>query len=325
MINKEKIMKDNSVASELHRSNLSTFAIVEAQLTKGIKQPSDYLLPFFQEIISREDGKNFVVSKIVKEIQEEFTLDIPVYLADSLVPVLVKEGYLEYDKDHKCHICHKIDSRNSEYSLNDSDFNVIEISLGEHAAKKNIVKPLVSNDWIKALLAFFSQDDTKNKYITVGGEIISNPKEQDDRIISKFIVNCEKNNPLIFEKIKIIYTAFTIADTVTYIQNTGHVEDWDTLNLIYDSTVLLRLLGTSGKLLKQATLEMHLMLQDMGCSVFYFDHTLSEVYSIIDTLIFRYSQGDPIFRETAQALENNEISISNINLLKGNADVLIVA
>ena len=124
-----------------------------------------------------------------------------------------------------------------------------------------------------------------------------------------------------FNKIKIIYTAFSIADTVTYIQNTGHSEDWDTLNLIYDSTVLMRLLGTSGELLKKATFEMHTMLLDMGCRAFYFDHTLAEVFSNIDALISRYSNGDPIHRETAQALENNETSMSRINLLKGNADV----
>lgn len=314
-------MKGKSIASELHRSNLSTFAIVEAQLTKGLKQPSDYLLPFFQEIISREDGKNFVVSEIVKDIYEVFALDIPVYLADSLVHALVKGNYLEYDKEHKCHICHKVDTRINDYSLSDSDFNIVEISLAEYAEKINVLKPLVSSDWVKALLAFFSQNNDRKQYITFNGKIISNPKEQDDRIISKFIVDCEKNNPSVFTKIKIIYTAFTIADTVTYIQNTGHVEDWDTLNLIYDSTVLMRLLGTSGILLKKATLEMHSMLQDMGCNIYYFDHTLSEVYSNIEALIVRYSHGNPIHRETAQALENSEISISNINLLKGSADL----
>lgn len=314
-------MKNTSIASELHRSNLSTFAIVEAQLTKGLKHPTDYLLPFFQEMIRREDGNNFIVKNVVENIQEEFALDIPVYLADSLVPSLVKQGYLEYDKAHRCHICHKVAAFGSEILLEDSDFNVIEKTLGEYAGNNGTPKPLVSSDWLKALLAFFSQEQVLTKYKKVGKKIISNPKEYDDRVISNFIVNSERYDPIVFAKIKKIYAAFSLADTIISIQNTGHLEDWGTLRLAYDVTVLMRLLGTSGDLLKRATLEMHSLLQGMGCRTYYFDHTLSELYSNIDALAVRYSRGESIHRETAQALENGEISIASINLIKGNADV----
>jgi len=311
----------NSVAQEMHRSKLSTFAVVEAQLTRGLKNPTDYLLPFFQEIIGRKDGKVFAVSEVVEEILEEYALDIPVYLADSLVPSLVKEGYLEFDRDHRCHICHKVNGEASDHSLDDVDFNVIERSLAKYASERDIAKPLAANDWIKALLAFFAQKEQKTKLAKSGDRIVANPKEQDDRVVSKFIVHCESYEPDVFAKIKVVYTAFSIADTVSYIQNMGHLEDWDTLNLVYDATVLMRLLGTSGTLLKRATIEMHSMLQDIGCRVFYFDHTLAEVYSNLDAIVSRYSQGEPIHRETAQALENGEVSITTVGLLKANADI----
>ena len=146
-------MKNTSIASELHRSNLSTFAVVEAQLTKGLKQPTDYLLPFFQEMIRREDGNNFIVKNIVENIHEEFALDIPIYLADSLVPNLVRLGFLEYDNDHRCHICRNVATSTKELSLEDSDFTIIEKALGEYAEIHGMPKPLISSDWLKALLA----------------------------------------------------------------------------------------------------------------------------------------------------------------------------
>lgn len=314
-------MNNDSIAKELRRSNLSAFAIVEAQLTKGLQHPTDYLLPFFQEMIRRKAGQIFSVQRTVDNILEEFSLNIPVYLADSLIQPLTQQGYLEYDRDLKCNICQNKPSPPGEITIDSSDFNAIENSLGDYADSLGMPKPLNSKDWIKALLAFFSQEHGDVKVTQVGTKFISIPKENDDRLISKFIVYCERNNPTAFDLIKKIYTGFTLVDTIVTIQNTGHVEDWNTLKLVYDSTVLMRILGTSGSLLKKATLEMHTMLQDMGCSTYYFDHTLMELYANIEGLVDRYSRGDAIHRETAQALSNGEITIGRINLLKGNADL----
>ena len=89
-------------------SNLRVFAIVEAQLTKKLTRPTDYLIPFFQASISKFKGKAFSVKDIVRYIKRHYSIDIPIYLAESLIPKLVKIGSLKQEENFNCYICRNI-------------------------------------------------------------------------------------------------------------------------------------------------------------------------------------------------------------------------
>lgn len=89
-------------------------------------------------------------------------------------------------------------------------------------------------------------------------------------------------------------------------------QDFSGLSIYYDTSVLLRLLGTSGRTLRTATYEMHNALQSLGCKVQFFQHTELEVLNILQSIIHSHDHGVALFGETAEAILNGEIGIAAI-------------
>ena len=305
---------------DLQNSNLRTLAFIEAQMTKGLGRPTEYIIPFFQSVISKSDGKPFVILEAIKSIEDVYGIEIPVYLAESLIPSLINIGSLTYESHLGCHVCHKVVDQAICNDLNGLHFDLLEEKLNRFALSHHMQSPLSCATWQQALINFFSEREVSKKIGNFRGKIISNPQSKDDWIVSKFIIHVQMLEPEVYELIKKIYVGFAIADTISTIQYVGHKEDWNELSIIYDSTVLMRLLGTSGEFLKKATLEMHNLLLDIGCKTYYFDHNLSEVFHNIEAITQKYQAGESIHKETAQAVECGEITIGYINLLRGNAD-----
>jgi len=305
---------------DLQNSNLRTLAVIEAQMTKGLGRPTEYLIPFFQAAISARAGTPFVIRDILATIEKDYSLEIPVYMADSILPILEKVGAISKDSNIGGYLCKEIGENEGDTGLSQSHFDLLEGKLNRFAISLEFEKPIASDTWQHALLNFFSKKELGNKVGNIRGKLVSNPKEKDDWLVSKFIVEMQIVDPAVFDLIKRIYAAYSIADTLASIQHFGHTEDWEGLNVVYDTAVLMRLLGTSGKFLKDATLQMHNLLLDVGCNTYYFDSNLAELFQNIEALTARHLSGESIHRETAQALENGEISLGEINLLKGSAD-----
>lgn len=315
-------MREDQILIDLQNSQLRILAIVEAQMSRGIERPSEYLLPLLQSVISRREGDIFNVEDTVTLLEEEFCLEIPVYLVESLKPALIKLGAIEWNSTHSCFLCRSTMNEIDEPDLDQSHFDLLEERLVSFAKNHRLDAPLASSSWQQALTRFFSSNPQQNIGAKkVRNKIIGNAKEKDDWLISKFIFHMQKCEPPVFDLIKRIYVAYSIADTISSFQHMGHKEDWDDLSIVYDSTVLMRLLGTSGALLKKATEEMHNLLVSLGCQTHYFAHNLSELMQNIEAITQRYKSGAPVHRETAHALERGEATIATINLLKADADL----
>ncbi|SDU67408.1 hypothetical protein [Desulfobacula phenolica] len=303
-------------------SNLRVFAIVEAQLTKKLNRPTDYLIPFFQASISKYKGKQLSIKEVVKYIRRHYSLDVPIYLAESLIPRLEQIGSLEYVKDFGCHVCQEVELTDADIQLNQSHFDLIEESIKRYCKRieLKIAKPLDSKNWQKALLRFFEQDQDSKTSAMVKGKKVTNTKELDDRIISRFIFKTKTSDPQLFNIIVRIYSAYAIVDTVLSIQKFSAPKNWSNLNVIYDSTVLMRILGTSGSFMREATLQMHNLLQNIGCKTLYFDHNLSEVLNNIQSIISKVSYDQPLHSETSKAFQDGDITLGELNLLIGSIE-----
>lgn len=304
----------------LTNTNLRAFAVLEAQLTKGLDSPSDYLIPFFQAEAEAHPGTPFSLDLVIGQIEENYSLNVPLYLAESLVSKLNALGSIEFDDLLQCYICKSTQLNEDSLTLTQSDFDQLEHRLINYSLRLGYQGPIASSDWIKGLFDFFANKDDSNSFAPVKGVIISNVKSRDNWVISKFITDAELGDPNIYSLIKRIYAAYSIADTVTQIQNVGYEQEWEGMCVFYDSTVLMRLLGTSGSLLKKATFQLHNLLLDMGCRTYYFEHNLSEVFQNLEAISRSHSGGGNIHPETAQAFEEREITPASINLLLGGAD-----
>ena len=89
-------------------------------------------------------------------------------------------------------------------------------------------------------------------------------------------------------------------------------DEYSHLTVYYDTSIILRLLGSSGEVYKNANLEMHRTIEQLGSKTMYFDHTESEVVNILDTIMSNYNVGNRLFGETAEAMLRGEVTIETV-------------
>lgn len=107
-----------------------------------------------------------------------------------------------------------------------------------------------------------------------------------------------------------------VEDFISAISEVGSADAKYPVIALYDTAVLLRLLGTSGKLLRTATEELNRYLQDLGFSINYFAGNEAEVAGIFDAIIFVKDSGKELEGETAAAIAEGEVSVADIRMLQ---------
>lgn len=305
---------------KLQDSNLRTYAVIEAQSIHGLTDATDYLLPFIQASISKFDGSVLDYEAICQDLEKSFKLDIPIYLIKTLDVKLVSLGALSYDETIRGYICK--DSVSSSVKKFPVDiFSGLDASIARFSERHNVAGPFYSPNWQDAVLLFFSGAQGSAKTKVIEGKVVGNLKEKDDLVVSKYIIDCESSSKSEFETMKKIYAAYSLVDTLLTIQNPGKVRDWKKFAVIYDATVLMRLLGTSGRLLQKATMQIHENLKQAGCKSFYFEHNLQEAVDNISAIIQGLQHNGRIHHETAKAVEDGELTLAYIKALSANLEV----
>ena len=243
-------------------------------------------------------------------------------MAESLVPALERLGSLTTDSNLGCRICQDSGITLGGDELDEVHFEILEARISEFGLRRyQITEPIASEDWSEALLRFFAgKEDPSGKVVKLDDELLPNAHSRDNWLVSRFILEEKKLNSDVFEVIKRVFVGYAIADAVSTIQTTGHPEHWSDLVVAYDTPILMRLLGTSGSLMRTATLEMHALLQNLGCNTVYFRNVASELFGNLDQISENLQTGKRVHPETRQALETREISAAEVNLMKGDAD-----
>src|SRR5690606_8996486 len=128
----------------------------------------------------------------------------------------------------------------------------------------------------------------------VSGVLVTDSAFFDNKIIGDFVIDAQRTGSLIYPIIEKIFYGVLASEFLLRIENLGNKADYNGLNIVYDTTVLLRLLGTSGRYLRTATLEMHEVLQDLGCRTFYYNHSYAELLATLDYIVEAARVGNSI-------------------------------
>jgi len=235
---------------------------------------------------------------------------------------LARRGLVEWNQIAKAYLPTQKFTESAEESpllSLSSSFENLEDELGSFSARLGVMQPTGSATWTDALIKFLRSEGAGEamKAAAVKEVLVGNPSEVETFIVARFVQETERHRPDVYFDIVKVFTGVLIEDFISNIQEAGDPKTYRGLNIFYDTSVLLRLLGTSGHLLLTATLEMHTTLQSLGCNTYYFDHTSSEVQNILDTLEGSYTRGKEIYGETADAILAREITIGQIKDLAG--------
>ena len=287
------------------------------ELTPNTSDVVDCLLPFLTAGVADQAGNVLDINRLSGYLAA-LGLTVPLYVLLQLIPRLESLGVVEWNKTAHRHIC-KPQSRTTAPSrpqvtdLSEA-FEAFEEQFSVYAQAHGLDRPPLSASWSDALIAFLRSDAASDviKTTTINDVLIGDVSGVETYLVARFIQIAQTKHSEIFDTIVKIFTGVLIEDFINNIQSVGDATKYNQLSIYYDTTVLLRLLGTSGKTLQTATIEMHRALQDLGCKTLYLEYNLDESLRILNTIVAAHTAGSEIYGETAEALLSNEIRIPTL-------------
>ena len=314
---------------EFQDAELRAYAYLSTQYKRGVKSAVDCLFPFVVHALAAQKDEQLDWQKARTYLRSSYSLSIPFYMLERMQGSLMEAGALR-----KNELSHALIADDARASLSDksvdlavSDIDQVGEALAAFAAGQGRPQPLTATKWGDVIIPFFqSRSPPKDRASAkVDGVIITNPKTFDFTIIADFIMHNYLNRLPIYKVIEQIFYGVLVAEFLTQIETTGNKQSFNGLGVVYDTPVILRLLGCSGKILRDATEELHDTLRDLGCRIYYFKHTYDEVVEALNALLRCYENGDPMFRETQEAIANRELSPQEIYQIRGDLDLRLSA
>lgn len=283
-----------------------------------VRDALDCLIPFSAPYLNTIVGKQVTVDGVQQYLKSTFGFDIPLYAVEQMFPSLQKSGYIEYNKNIRRHYAKQQTIRHDVIKSEiETDFDYLAEKLSEFANDKGFTQSPPSGTWGEALITFLksSTDRANVKPAIVKGALLD-PGKLESAIVGAFIKYLHSYQSTHFTKLLNVFMGVLVEEFIASVSEIGAVDLKRPVHVCYDTGVLLRLLGCSGKLLKTATDELTRYLQDLGYQTYYFSGNETEVAGILDTLIHVKDTGGELEGETAEAISLGEVNMTQIRMLQ---------
>ena len=322
---------------------LRTYAYLQSSV-RGQKGTADTLRCLLPIVIAglREQPAGVPIDDVrLQASLKTFGLSIPLFVLKQFDQPLIDAGMLEWRGSIKKHVIKPsppataVPGARTTLPLEDI-FDTIEPQLLNFARSISINAPH-SASWTDALVAYLKSDtvvaldeDAESgesdaaavvneaaaenaEPMKIRNTLLGKPEEAERYVVASFIRQCKTDgNRATLDGIVQVYTGILIEEFVTTVQATGLNSNFRGLALYYDTNLLLRLLGTSGKVYQAAMQETHNSLKALGCKFFFLPSTRSEVQTILNGVA--EDKSNPYW-ETAEALDRGDITRSGIQEL----------
>lgn len=283
-----------------------------------VRHALDCITPFIAPYLNTIAGKQIDVAAVQSFLKTTIGFDIPLYALEQVIPSLAKGGLAEYNSITKRYIAKRTDaSFEIAKSEIETDFDLVEQQLQQFAKLSGLDAPPKSQTWGDALIAFLKdQPETAVGTLAKVKGVLLEPAHVERSVVGSFIRNLHDQAYSIFEKVLRIFMGVLVEDFMSSVAEIGNFGSSHPVNIFYDTAVLLRVMGCSGRLLRTATEELTRYLQDLGFRIFYLAGNEAEVANILNTIIYVKDTGGELEGETADAVSNGEVSITNLRMLE---------
>lgn len=306
---------------------LRAYAFLSTQYKAGVRSPVDCLKPFIIYAISHYAGQQLDWTTVRGYLKSKYSLNMPFYMLERMHGQLLEAGSIQTTDIHRIYLCQdarpSISGEAIDFSLD--DIAQVGIALAQFAESRGMRTPATANNWSDIIIPFFLRGSQPGDgaAASVKGVIVSDPKSIDFSIVADFIMTEYGSKSTNYRTIARLYYGVLAANFLTQIESVGDKAAFKGLGIVYDTTLILRLLGFSGKVLKDATCELHETLRDLSCRTYFFSHTYEELVASIEAILKCYENNQSMFRETQEALACGEIKISDIYAIRAELDIRI--
>ena len=282
-----------------------------------VRHAIDCINPFVVAFLASIPGKRIDPTVLKIYLKQTFGFDIPLYAFEQIFPKLHVDGYLDYNRTAHAYLAKKQDGKFETIKAEiEFDFGQIENALAAYPPALSVGAPPVSKSWGDALVNFLkgSTEPPRTVTVKIKGQLVD-PVKVEASIVSGFVRQLHDEGSKLFDTVIQIFMGVLIEDFISAISEIGQIKATTPLVVFYDTTVLLRLLGCSGRILRTATEELNRYLQDLGFSTHYFSGNEGEAANILNAIISAKDTGREIEGETAEAVSSGEISVSELRAL----------
>lgn len=312
---------------------LRTYAYLTSsiQSQQGTTDAVECLMPFVLRGLQEQTEGEPVDDERLQQYLRSFGLSIPLFVLAHMKRRLADLGAVTWKDATECYVVARprVEAESDEQTDPGLEqvFDSIEVELAQFAESLEI-RGRHSPTWTDALISHFragslteqvepppaeeANAEAPTEPLTVRNVVVSDPGNVEAYVVGAFIEQCKlRRDQSTYQGIVQIYTGVLIEEFISSVQSTGQTTGFRTLSIYYDTTLLLRLLGTSGRTLEEAALEFHAMLQGLGCAIHYLPTTRQEVRRILNDM----SQGKNIHWETSDALAAGDVDMRRIKTL----------
>lgn len=252
---------------DFQNPELRAYAYLSTQYRSGVRSPVDCLHPFVIYAISASTGQQLDWQVVRSYLKSKYGLNVPFYMLERMQTKLIDAGSIQASGLPGVFLCK--DARPS-VSNNSVDFSISDIdnlgyALSKFASQRGMPNPATAPSWPEIILPFFlhSSPPGDKAMANVKGVMIADPKSVDFAIVADFIMDQWRSKAPIYQTIERLYYGVLAANFLTQIETAGDKTSFRGLNIIYDTPVMLRLLGCSGSVFREATEELHETLRDL--------------------------------------------------------------
>jgi hypothetical protein len=283
-----------------------------------VRDAIDCLVPFVSIFLQQTAGSQVDVSSTQEFLRKTFGFEIPLYALDQLLIDLSKRGALTYNRRTKIYISA---GASDEYTVAReelvTDFDDISALLERFAQARKYYAQPSAGSWGQALIDFLKSSPERQELKTIPykGALVS-ATTIETSLIGAFIDDLSKRAEGAFQKLLNIFMGVLVEEFIGSVSSIGQRDDTSKLVVFYDTSVLLRLLGCSGRLLRTATEELTRYLQDLGLEIKYLGGNEEELNGIVDAILHKKDSGLDIEGETADALSRGEVTITDLRMLQ---------
>lgn len=307
--------------------SVRAYAFLDATLRVSSGNPNptrdilDCFLPFVAAGVAAQAGNQLDTQALRSYLKNNFGFDVPLYALEQFIAPLENIGSLRYERNIQRHVCLPMDRPiGSDRQIALSDFDDLVEKLHQFAKSAGVPTPPVSRSWTDAFINFLKglqEGPPANRTAKVKGVLLADGGRVEQYVLGRFIEDASRSDQQLYEKVLSVFKGVLIEDFVAGAIQVAEVERINDLTIFYDTAVLMRLLGCSGTLLLDATVELHRYLQDLGAATEYLHVNEEEVANILSTIVGAKDAGYAIFGETGEAVERGECTIADLRLLTG--------
>lgn len=306
-------------ASRSARSYAFLYAAFKGASTtqSTIRDVVDCLTPFIVAYTNSIPGRQVELGKVQEFLRNTFGFDIPLYALEQIIPSLRAHGYIQYKPGAKIYTAvAKSDSFSVAREEIETDFGQIADLLQSYAKEIGFAGAPPSGSWEEAIIRFLKPDDVapRPKFISVHN-VLLDPRDIESRIVATFIQKIGQTQIDLYNKIVKIFMGILVEDFLSGVSEVGEIDRRYPLVIFYDTTVLLRCLGCSGRLLRTASDELTLYLQDIGCKIHFLPGNEAEVNGVLSTIVNVKDSGGELEGETADGISRGEVLFDDIRML----------